>query len=270
MKYICPYCNKELSCGRGLGGHKTKCLSNPNRTTNKGKKIKQPKRIDVIGYCKFCNKQSKNSNSLTQHEIRCKDNPNRISVNNLKGRCNIPIEKRGWSKNLTKETDHRLQHISEGLKKHYKNHEGTFKGKHHTKRIREFLSKNAIENHFQLHWGTRTVYEYQGFKFQSSYEVEVLKSLDENGIKWEKPRYGIFKYTDNNGKLHTYTPDIYLPDYDVYLDPKNDFLINNNNPSLGYSDCEKITWVCTQNNVKILILNKDQLKWDCIKDIINA
>lgn len=220
--------------------------------------------------CQFCGKLCKNSNSLKQHEIRCKNNPNRISINNPKGRCNIPIEKRGWSKNLTKETDSRLQHVSEGLKEYYENHEGTFKGKHHTKYTKEYLSKNAIENCFQLHWGTRNVYEYRGFKFQSSYEVEVLKSLDENCIKWEKPKYGIFKYTDNNGKLHTYTPDIYLPDYDVYLDPKNDFLINNNNPSLGYSDCEKINWVCIQNNVKIFILNKDQLKWDSIKNIIGA
>ena len=60
-------------------------------------------------------------------------------------------------------------------------------------------------------------------------------------------------------KKHTYTPDLYLPDYNVYLDPKNDFLIENINPTLGYSDKDKINWVMEQNGVRVIILNKNQL-----------
>lgn len=62
-----------------------------------------------------------------------------------------------------------------------------------------------------------------------------------------------------DGKQHRYTPDFYLPEYDIYLDPKNDYLINNINPSLGYNDVEKIKKVSTQNNIKILILDVNSL-----------
>jgi hypothetical protein len=62
-----------------------------------------------------------------------------------------------------------------------------------------------------------------------------------------------------NGIIHYYTPDFYLPEYDIYLDPKNDFLIENINPVLGYTDIDKIHQVELENNIKVLILNKDQL-----------
>ena len=39
--YKCKYCGKEFDKALSLGGHITKCLLNPNRVTNKGKKIDQ-------------------------------------------------------------------------------------------------------------------------------------------------------------------------------------------------------------------------------------
>lgn len=76
------------------------------------------------------------------------------------------------------------------------------------------------------------------------------------------------KYIDACNKIHNYIPDFYLPEYNVYLDPKNDFLINNVNPNLGFSDVDKINWVMQQNNVKVIILNKEQLTWHVIKTLI--
>lgn len=77
-----------------------------------------------------------------------------------------------------------------------------------------------------------------GVSLESSFEILVAKSLDENNIRWSRPKR--FQYVDLNDKKHTYTPDFYLPDYDVYLDPKNDYLITHVNPSLGYMDVDKI------------------------------
>ena len=57
--------------------------------------------------------------------------------------------------------------------------------------------------------------------------------------------------------------------YDVYLDPKNDYLIENGQLGTGYSDSQKIDWVCKQNNIKVLILNKNQLNWKAIKSLID-
>jgi hypothetical protein len=111
--------------------------------------------------------------------------------------------------------------------------------------------------------------EYNGHKFGSSYEVYVAKSLDSNSIRWIKPKK--FDYIDPFNKSRQYTPDFYLPDFDVYLDPKNDFLINNINPSMGFSDCEKIKIVEQTHSIRVLILDKTMLTWDKIQEqIFNA
>lgn len=214
--------------------------------------------------CKWCNKECKNTNSLRQHEIRCKENPNHITVKPTYGYKG----KVGWSRGLNKETDERVKNISKGVNKYLETHPGTFLGKKHSDKTKQIMSKNARENNFQSHWGFRKSYPYNCLTLQSSYEVETAKSLDANNVIWNKPKYGLFEYIDNLGKVHTYTPDFYLPEYDVYLDPKNDFLINNINPALGYSDKEKIEWVSKQNNVKIIILDKNQLTWDVIKKLL--
>ena len=110
---------------------------------------------------------------------------------------------------------------------------------------------------------------YKRINFMSSYEVELAKNLDIHNIKWILPKR--FKYYVNNDikdKYHYYTPDFYLPYYNIYLDPKNDFLINNINPKLGYNDIDKINWVMQQNNIRVLILTKEQLRWEIIKTLI--
>lgn len=114
---------------------------------------------------------------------------------------------------------------------------------------------------FNMH---KIKYEVNGKIVDSSYEKIVAESLSENNIKWERSKR--FKYHDLTGKLHYYTPDFYLPDYHIYLDPKNDYLINNVNPILGYKDVDKIKWVEQENSIKIIILDKDHLIW---KQILN-
>lgn len=93
---------------------------------------------------------------------------------------------------------------------------------------------------------------------ESSYEVVVAKSLDYHNIKWIRPGYII--WIDIDKKSHKYYPDFYLVDYDIYLDPKNDFL--------QQQDKVKIDSVQQQNNIKVIILNKFQLEWDVIKTLI--
>jgi predicted nucleic acid-binding Zn ribbon protein len=105
--------------------------------------------------------------------------------------------------------------------------------------------------------------DYNGIKLGSSYELKVAISLDENNILWIKPKP--LKYLDPNGKFRQYFPDFFLPDYNVYLDPKNDFLINSINPYHGFKDTDKILWVEEYNKIKVLVLNKNQLEWAYIK-----
>ncbi len=56
----------------------------------------------------------------------------------------------------------------------------------------------------------------------SSWEEKLAKRLDELDIKWIRPTTPI-KWVDKNGFERNYFPDFYLPDYDIFLDPKNPY-----------------------------------------------
>lgn len=59
---------------------------------------------------------------------------------------------------------------------------------------------------------------------ESSWELDLAKWLDELNIKWIRPKH----LTWNDGKKdRLYYPDFYLVDYDVYLDPKNPWAMEN-------------------------------------------
>jgi len=139
---------------------------------------------------------------------------------------------------------------------------------HCGKRVWTFVQRKNMSDHAKRRslGGSfiNTKCEYNGHKFGSSYEVEVAKSLDNNSIRWVKPKK--FNYTDPFYKSRQYTPDFYLPDFDVYLDPKNDFLINNINPSMGFSDCDKIKIVEKTHSIRVLILDKNMLTWSKIQE----
>lgn len=60
---------------------------------------------------------------------------------------------------------------------------------------------------------------YKGVRLDSSWELRVAQALDEMGIAWVRPSF--IRWTDSTGKKRRYFPDFYLPDLDVYLDPKN-------------------------------------------------
>lgn len=97
-------------------------------------------------------------------------------------------------------------------------------------------------------------------RLDSSYEVIVAEELDKNQIVWSRP--GKFPWIDDEGIIHKYTPDFYLPQYDVYLDPKHKGLIPLHK--------DKILKVSEQNNIKVYILEENQLTWESIFSIINT
>jgi len=207
-----------------------------------------------MNICKFCKQERKNDNSLRNHERLCKLNPEKqhtpfqdLKIQKNKKKANQ------WTKGNYVISDNTRKKMSEKSKMQPPKSKETI----------EKLSKLAKERNLggvrQSKW-----IKYKGKTLGSTYELILAKSLDENNIKWDTCKR--FNYIDPNGKSRTYTPDIYLIDYDVYLDPKNDFLIENINPSLGFSDKEKIKKVCEQNNINIIILNKNELSWDKVKD----
>lgn len=129
------------------------------------------------------------------------------------------------------------------------------------KNISNIAKENIFGNYGGFIWDNRKII-YKGIKLDSSYELAVAQDLDLHNIKWQRCKR--FKYVVD-GQVHHYTPDFYLPEFNIYLDPKNDYLINNINKVLGYTDSEKIKMVSDQNNIKIFILDKDHLNWESIK-----
>jgi len=102
----------------------------------------------------------------------------------------------------------------------------------------------------------RKVYEYNGVLLESSYELCLAQDLDKNNIDWVRPTR--VKWIDTAGKVRHYTPDFYLPKYNVYLDPKNDYLI--------MIDSDKIERCSIQNNMIILVLRNTELTWAVVKE----
>ena len=210
--------------------------------------------------CKFCGKVCKNANSLRNHERLCKENPNHQESPWIK----FNHERGAWNKGLTKETDERVKKYAKTFSERYG---GTEEGKRifshpqteeHKQKMREIA--------FERHWGgwhTARTYDYNGIKLDSTYEVKFAQDLDNNNIKWSRPTP--LNWIDNSGKEHMYYPDFYIEEFNVYIDTKNDYLINHINPKFGITDLEKIENVMKQNpGIKILVLDKNQLSFNSL------
>ena len=213
--------------------------------------------VNIVG------KECKNANSLRNHERMCKQNPERQVSPFVK----LNAERGAWNKGLTAETDERVKKYGKTFSERYK---GTDEGKRimshpHTEEYKQKMREIAIRRHLGG-WHTSKTIKYDDKTLDSTYELEVAKSLDENSIEWTRPNYLIWQ--DDAGRKHRYYPDFYLPKYNVYLDPKNDFLINRATKRFGITDAEKINKVSEQNNVKIVILDKNNLNWQNIKNLL--
>ncbi len=104
------------------------------------------------------------------------------------------------------------QRQSATLKEYRKTHK-----QNHTEETKKKLSEIAKkQTHRRLLRSTRM---YNGVMLDSSWEEALAVRLDELGVKWIRPSQPL-KYTLNEEERN-YFPDFYLPDFDLYLDPKN-------------------------------------------------
>lgn len=220
---------------------------------------------NIIFSCPKCGKEYQSKNAWCSHKGKCgkpKTGKWLEAMHNRQGKklnkikicftcqfCNETF--------LDKNVEYKTQHenhckMNPNAKK--------YKGHPHTDDFKKKISDVAKRNNFGG-WHTSKSIDYNGIKLDSSYELILAQDLDENNIKWEKPKPLYWKLNDSE---HRYYPDFYLPEFNIYIDTKNDFLINNVNPRFGITDVEKIRLVETQNNVMILILDKDNLSWQCL------
>jgi hypothetical protein len=112
--------------------------------------------------------------------------------------------------------------------------------KKHTKRTQIFNIKNEV------------------FLSESSFEEKLSSILNELEIYWIRPTF--FWYEDNKGNKRRYYPDFYLPFYNIYIDPKNDYLIK--------TDIHKIYLTSKQNKINIIILSEKNITKEIIKWLV--
>lgn len=177
---------------------------------------------DKIYKCKYCQRECKNLNSLKQHEIRCKQNPNHLKIisNWIKYNKLVKdhiIEKKNVNQFDKAKNEGYILHISDEVKS--KIAKGWL-GKKHKKESKEKI-QNTILNKIKLnnwHNNNGIKIKYKDCIFDSSWEVNFVKYLDDKNILWQRPKDS-FEYEWNNG-IHKYIPDIYLPEYDLYIEIK--------------------------------------------------
>lgn len=59
---------------------------------------------------------------------------------------------------------------------------------------------------------------------ESSWELKLAEYMDKNNIDWERPKP--INWIDLESKSRLYYPDFYLPKFNLYLDPKNPWVIS--------------------------------------------
>lgn len=96
-------------------------------------------------------------------------------------------------------------------------------GYKHTDESKALISQKALASkHRRLIRSVREYVKKDGtiVMLDSSWEEALARRLDDLGIDWIRPNDPI-QYKTEDGKVHNYFPDFFLPDHDLYLDPKN-------------------------------------------------
>ena len=91
---------------------------------------------------------------------------------------------------------------------------------------------------------------------QSSYETQLADIMTQNDILWCRPK--ALSYNDGE-KDRKYYPDFFLPDYDLYLDTKNDYLAK--------VDADKIEWVRCQNGIQLFVITQKQITLEHLQSL---
>lgn len=203
--------------------------------------------------CQYCNKECKSKNSHVNHERTCPSNLTRKYKNGMTGKA-------AWNKGLTKDTNDILLEQSLIAKEKFKKGSRIPTGfSAFTKDQRSINAKKQGFGGYNKNAGRSKKFYYNDsfgkeVCLQSTYELKCAEILDDLKIKWVRPNH--IKYNGNK----KYFPDFYLVDYNIYLDPKNDFLAK--------KDQEKISCVCEQNSVQVLMLTEDKLNKEYISNIV--
>lgn len=278
ISFICKYCNNNFEFKKvgQCGGHVSNCKDNPNRNVRNeriklsNKKFhenniqnKQKEYYSIPNIClncntplnyekrnnKFCNKSCSAQYNNCKRLPRSNESKLRTSVsikNSIKFQeacCNSEFGKKVWKirrENLEKsgmgslKTDIIFKECT-----WCKNIFVTPTKNYSYKKSTRICSDECYIQIKRLNFCGTTSY-YKGIAMDSKWEIELAEWLDKNNIKWIRPKSIL--WIDKNGIQRKYFPDFYLLDYNLYLDPKHNMLIQ--------SQKEKLDIVEKQINLK--------------------
>jgi hypothetical protein len=196
--------------------------------------------------CHLCNKELVSEKALKAHDWRSHTSEGIEYSKTKAGRQPKPSYRKGLTKETSEEIRKTSEKISSTMKEKVK--KGTYVPIPWTEERRNALS---VSQSLSNRGGKCKWFEYKGYKIQGTWELNVVKKLDELNIKWHKPRINseVWRY-DIQGKTKSYTPDLYLEGSNLYLEIK------------GYwwgNDREKMNAVIQQHpDKKIVIIEKKE------------
>lgn len=102
--------------------------------------------------------------------------------------------------------------------------------------------------------GRKHVHE-SGTVLDSSWELDVAKFLDSLHIEWVRPTTAL-TWVDTTGKSRKYFADFFLPQFDLFLDPKSEYVQKAQQEKLNYIDTHypNVVWGSVEH-IKTLVLN---------------
>lgn len=203
-KTVCPKCHHSFSTrGGNADRHITICNGSY-----------QPyKKLDICPHCDT-DLINKKASEKANHIRWCDKNPKskdyRLAASNR-------IKDNRIGSVLSEETKEKIRQAHKDGKYSHIKHSEWWVGKNHSDNTKEKIRQKALLSpHRRL---KRKMIEYKGIFLDSTWELELAKRLDSIGIKWIRPDPLI--WIDDEGNSHHYFPDFYLPDYNLFLDPKN-------------------------------------------------
>lgn len=194
--------------------------------------------------CKYCkiSFNGLNPSQRANHSRWCEQNPKK----------SLYKEKLSYTRNCitTEGRKRQSQWISAALKEGLYNNSQQktkenppFKGHHHTEEVKEKIRQLKLAD--KRRRLRKYTISYKGILMDSGWEVELAKRLDSLNINWIRPEP--IPWRDKNNIVRNYFPDFYLPDYDIYIDPKN--------PIAYKSQIEKIKALHEQYKNIIILTN---------------
>jgi len=245
-KVLCQYCNILIG-ENNIGSHELVCLLNPKNTKfckQCGKQIERGWNRKNVLFCSHsCASRYSNIHRVYKpgHDIRTKTvkcsicgNTLTVNIRASQNRCkckaciNSKIKKYNCTCLVCRKKFIHLGHKTKTCSSNC---------------LTILLSQNSRSNPNCGGHRNKKRGMYKGIQMDSSWEIEIAKWLDFKNITWLRSTDIMLWWTDIGGKKHKYFPDFYLPKYNLYLDPKNDFCIE--------QDKEKLGAVVKENNIKL-------------------